>query len=55
MSRQRVGETLVAAGWRLGTRISGVGRIAEMWRQTNRLKRTPTTFRDLAFDGVEGD
>jgi hypothetical protein len=39
---------------RLGTRISGVGRIAELWRRTNRLRCTPPTWSDLAFDGVEG-
>jgi NitT/TauT family transport system substrate-binding protein len=55
LSRQKVGEILSQAGWRPGTRLSGVTRIAELWRQTDRLKRTPTSWRELAFAGVEGD
>jgi hypothetical protein len=55
LSRERVGAILAASGWRPGTRLSGVTRIAELWRQTNRLKQTPISWRELAFDGVDGD
>jgi NitT/TauT family transport system substrate-binding protein len=55
LSRERVGAILAASGWRPGIRLSGVTRIAELWRQTGRLKQTPTAWPALAFDGVDGD
>jgi len=55
LSRERVAAILTAAGWRPTTRMSGVTRIAELWRQTGRLRQTPVSWRELAFDGVDGD
>ena len=55
LSPERVGAILAASGWRPGTRLAGVTRIAELWMQTDRLKKTPTTWRDLAFDGIDGN
>jgi NitT/TauT family transport system substrate-binding protein len=55
LPRERVAAFLTAAGWRPSTRLAGVTRIAELWRQTDRLHKTPVSWRDLAFDGVDGD
>jgi len=55
LSRDRVGSILAASGWQPQTRPSGVTRIAELWRQTDRLRQTPTSWSELAFPGVEGN
>lgn len=55
LPREQVAAILTAAGWRPSTRLSGVTRIAELWRQTGRLLKTPVNWRELAFDGVDGD
>jgi ABC-type nitrate/sulfonate/bicarbonate transport system substrate-binding protein len=52
---ERIGEILARSGWQPGPRLAGVVRIAELWRQTDRLRRTPTSWAELAFDGVPGD
>ena len=52
---ERIGEILARSGWQLGPRLLGVTRIAELWRRTDRLHRTPERFADLAFEGVQGD
>ena len=55
LSRDRVGSILAASGWLPQTRPAGVTRIAELWRQTDRLRQTPTAWSELAFPGVEGN
>ena len=52
---ERIGEILARSGWQPGLRLTGVVRIAELWRRTDRLRQTPTTWAELAFDGVRGD
>jgi NitT/TauT family transport system substrate-binding protein len=52
---ERIGEILARSGWQLGPRLLGITRIAELWRRTDRLHRTPERFADLAFEGVQGD
>lgn len=52
---ERIGEILARSGWQPGPRLSGVVRIAELWRGTDRLREPPTNWRELAFDGVQGD
>lgn len=51
---ERIGEILRRSGWELGPRLAGVVRIAELWRGTGRLRHTPTTWAELAFEGVPG-
>jgi NitT/TauT family transport system substrate-binding protein len=52
---ERIGEILARSGWQPGPRLTGVVKIAELWRRTDRLRRAPTSWADLAFDGVQGD
>ena len=52
---ERIGEILARSGWQPGPRLSGVVRIAELWRRTDRLRQTPATWAELAFEGVQGD
>jgi NitT/TauT family transport system substrate-binding protein len=51
----RIGEVLARSGWQPGPRLTGVSRIAELWRRTDRLSRGSLAWPDLAFDGVSGD
>jgi NitT/TauT family transport system substrate-binding protein len=51
----RLGQILARSGWQLGARPAGVTRIAELWRGMDRLRLTPTSWSELAFEGVEGD
>lgn len=52
---ERIGEILARSGWQPGLRVTGVVKIAELWRRTDRLRQTPATWAELAFDGVQGD
>jgi NitT/TauT family transport system substrate-binding protein len=52
---ERIGEILARSGWQPGLRLSGVVRIAELWKRTDRLRTTPANWTALAFDGVQGD
>lgn len=52
---ERIGEILKQSGWQPGLRLSGVTRIAEIWRRTDRLKQPPVAWSELAFPGVPGD
>lgn len=52
---ERIGGILARSGWQPGPRLTGVVRIAELWQRTDRLRRTPTTWTQLAFEGVQGD
>jgi NitT/TauT family transport system substrate-binding protein len=52
---ERIGEILARSGWLPGLRLGGVLRVAELWRRTDRLRKVPTTWADLAFNGVQGD
>jgi NitT/TauT family transport system substrate-binding protein len=54
-SPDRIGEILSRSGWQPGAHLTGVTRIAELWRRTDRLRRTPGAWSELAFDGVQGD
>src|SRR5262249_33111198 len=54
-SADRIGEILSRSGWQPGPRLAGVTKIAELWRRTDRLRRTPGAWPELAFDGVQGD
>lgn len=54
-SPQQIGEILARSGWELGAQISGVSRIAELWRRTDRLHEPALAWSDLAFPGVQGD
>ncbi|MFN8632244.1 MAG: hypothetical protein U0893_00210 [Chloroflexota bacterium] len=52
---ERIGAILGRSGWQLGPRLSGITRIAEIWRRTDRLKQPPAAWSELAFPGVLGD
>jgi len=52
---ERLGDILARSGWQPGVRVAGVTRIAELWRSTDRLKRTSAAWSELAFAGVQGD
>jgi NitT/TauT family transport system substrate-binding protein len=52
---ERIGEVLARSGWQPGPRLTGVTRIAELWRVTDRLRRGSLAWPDLAFEGVPGD
>ena len=52
---ERIGEILRRSGWQPGPRLAGVVRIAELWRRIGRLRRTPTIWAELAFEGVPGE
>ena len=51
---ERLGALLERSGWQLGARSLGVTRLAELWQRTGRLRQSPTTWPELAFDGVAG-
>jgi NitT/TauT family transport system substrate-binding protein len=52
---ERIGAILARSGWQPGPGLTGVTRIAELWRRTDRLHRTPERWADLAFEGVQGN
>jgi NitT/TauT family transport system substrate-binding protein len=52
---ERIGEILARSGWQPGPRLRGVVKIAELWHRTDRLRRTPVAWTELAFAGVQGD
>lgn len=54
-SPERLGAILGRSGWQPGLRLTGIVKIAELWRRTDRLRQAPTTWPELAFDGVRGD
>ncbi|MCC7371364.1 MAG: ABC transporter substrate-binding protein [Chloroflexi bacterium] len=51
---ERLGALLERSGWQPGARPRGITRIAELWQLTGRLRQTPTSWSELAFDGVVG-
>lgn len=51
---ERLGSLLEHSGWQLGARPLGVTRLAELWQRTGRLHQSPTSWPELAFDGVSG-
>lgn len=55
ISPDRLGDILARSGWQLGGPVTGVTRIADLWRHTDRLQRTPAAWSELAFAGVQGD
>ena len=54
ISPERLGSLLDGSGWQLGARPLGVTRLAELWQRTGRLAQSPTSWSELAFDGVAG-
>lgn len=54
MAPERLGGLLERSGWQLGAPPLGVTRIAELWQRTGRLRQTPVSWTELAFDGVSG-
>jgi NitT/TauT family transport system substrate-binding protein len=52
---ERIGDVLARSGWQPGLKLSGVLRVAELLRRTDRLRQPPPSWGDLAFDGVQGD
>jgi NitT/TauT family transport system substrate-binding protein len=52
---ERIGDVLARSGWQPGPTLSGVLRIGELLWRTDRLRQPPSPWRELAFDGVQGD
>ena len=55
VSPEATGDVLARSGWQCGPRLTGVTKVAELWRSTGRLRSTPMDWSALAFDGVPGD
>jgi ABC-type nitrate/sulfonate/bicarbonate transport system substrate-binding protein len=55
IASERLGDILARSGWQPGLHVAGVTRIAELWRRSDRLQRTPAAWSELAFAGVQGD
>lgn len=53
-SPERLGGILDRSGWQLAGLPFGVTRLAELWHLTGRLRQSPASWIDLAFDGVDG-
>jgi NitT/TauT family transport system substrate-binding protein len=48
-------EILARSGWQLAPPLTGVTRLADLWRRTGRLRTAEESWTDLAFDGVRGN
>jgi NitT/TauT family transport system substrate-binding protein len=52
---ESLAQILGRSGWQPGGPLTGVTRLAELWRRTGRLKTAEPEWSDLTFEGVPGD
>jgi hypothetical protein len=52
---EAMAEILGRSGWHLAPPLTGVTRLAGLWRRTGRLRTVEESWTDLAFDGVRGN